>query len=80
MIEIKVLGPGCPNCTNLEKLCREVVAEHNLNARVEKISDINKFADYGVLLAPGLVVNGKVLVQGKLPTKRTLEAWLKKEV
>ncbi|MFO7863443.1 MAG: thioredoxin family protein [Salinivirgaceae bacterium] len=76
MLDIKVLGTGCPNCIKLEDMCKEVVKEHNLDATVEKITDMNKFGDYGVMLTPGLVVNGKVLSQGKIPVKNTLENWL----
>lgn len=77
MLNIKVLGPGCANCIKLENLVKEVVAESNLPANVEKITDREKFMDYGVMLTPGLVVNGKVLAMGKIPTKSTLEHWLK---
>ena len=77
MIEIKVLGPGCANCIKLENLVKEVVAENNIKANIEKVTDREKFLDYGIMLTPGLVVNGKVLVSGKLPTKSTLEHWLK---
>ncbi len=78
MLEIKILGTGCPNCIKLENLCREVVTEKNLDANIEKVTDMNKFMDYGVMLTPGLVVNGKVLAQGKIPVKNTLENWLEK--
>jgi small redox-active disulfide protein 2 len=77
MLDIKVLGPGCANCTKLENLVKEVVAENNLPANVEKITEREKFMDYGVMITPGLVVNGKVLAMGKIPTKSTLENWLK---
>ncbi|MFP4023770.1 MAG: thioredoxin family protein [Thiohalospira sp.] len=79
MLDIKILGTGCPNCIKLENLCREVVTEKNLEANIEKVTDMNKFMDYGVMLTPGLVVNGKVLSQGKIPVKNTLESWLTKE-
>lgn len=76
MIEIKVLGTGCPNCLKLENLCREVVTELGLEANIEKISDMNRFGSYGIMMTPGLIVNGKVLAQGKIPTKQTLAHWL----
>lgn len=76
MLDIKILGAGCPNCIKLENLCREIVAEKNLEANIDKVTDMNKFMDYGVMLTPGLVVNGKVLSQGKIPVKNTLEQWL----
>ena len=77
MLDIKVLGTGCANCIKLENLVKEVVSESNLSANVEKVTDREKIMDYGVMLTPGLVVNGKVLSSGKIPTKSTLEHWLK---
>jgi small redox-active disulfide protein 2 len=76
MLDIKVLGPGCANCIKLENLCKEVVGENHLDATIEKITDVNRYADFGILLTPGLVVNGKVLASGKIPTKHTLSHWL----
>lgn len=78
MLNIKVLGTGCPNCIKLEKLCKEVVDQNNLDANIEKVTDMNLFGDLGVMITPGLIVNDKVLSQGKIPTKSTLENWLKK--
>lgn len=76
MLNIKILGSGCPNCTKLENLCSEVVDETGLEAEIEKVTDFNKFVDYGVMMTPGLVINGEVLSQGKIPVKSTLENWL----
>lgn len=78
MLNIKIIGTGCPNCEKLENLCNEVVREENLDAQIDKVTDINKFGDYGVMITPGLVVNGKVLSQGKIPVKSTLKNWLEK--
>lgn len=80
MLDIKVLGPGCTNCAKLEQLCKEIVDENHLDARIEKITDYKRFADFGVLLTPGLVVNGRVLASGKIPTKHTLARWLREAV
>jgi small redox-active disulfide protein 2 len=77
MLSIKVVGSGCPNCQKLEALCNEVTTEQNLNANIEKVTDVNDFPELGVFLTPGLIVNDKVLSQGKIPTKSTLEHWLK---
>ena len=76
MLDIKVLGPGCANCIKLENMCREVVSEEKLEATIEKVTKVEDFWKFGVMLSPALVVNGKVLVQGKLPTKHTLIHWL----
>lgn len=76
MLDIKVLGPGCTNCVRLEKLVREVLEETRLEATVEKLITFDDFDRYGVMITPALVVNGKVLTQGKVPTKHTLVHWL----
>ncbi len=76
MLEIKILGTGCPNCIRLENLCREVVAENNLDATIEKVPNVDDFWKYGVMLTPALIINGRLLVQGKMPTKPTLVHWL----
>ncbi len=77
MLDIKVLGPGCPNCIKLENLVREVINELNLPAQIEKVTEKEKFLEYGVMMTPALIVNGKILVMGKVPVKATLENWLK---
>jgi len=76
MLEIIILGSGCPNCRKLEQLCYDVATENNLDANIQKVTEINKFADYGIFMTPGLVVNGKALSSGKIPTKATLTHWL----
>ena len=80
MLDIKIIGKGCPNCEKLEQLCNEVIKEENLEAQVEKVTDVNEFADYGVMMTPGLVVNDKLLSQGKIPVKNTLAKWLNDQV
>ena len=73
---LRYLGPGCTNCVRLEKLVREVLDENKIEATVEKLITFDDFARYGVMITPALVVNGKVLTQGKVPTKHTLVHWL----
>ncbi len=80
MLDIKVVGGGCANCEKLASLCNEVVSEKNIEAEITKVTDLNLFADLGVFMTPGLIVNDKVLSQGKIPTKSTLENWLNKEI
>jgi len=78
MLDIKIIGKGCPNCEKLKSLCNEVVKEENLDAKIEKVTEVNEFANYGVMMTPGLYVNGKLLSQGKIPVKSTLKSWLEK--
>lgn len=80
MLNIKVLGSGCPTCQKLEALCREIVEENHVDAEIEKITDINRFADYGIFITPGLLLNNKVVNSGKLPTKSTLTHWIMEAV
>ncbi len=76
MLKIQVVGPGCKNCEKLYELCQEVVAENNLDAEIEKITDRNRFVELGIFLTPALIVNGNILSSGKIPTKHTLAHWL----
>lgn len=80
MLTIQVAGTGCPNCQKLEAMCREVVAENGIEAQIEKITDMNKFVELGVMLTPGLLLNGKLKSSGKIPTKSTLVHWIKDSV
>lgn len=77
MLNIKVVGKGCPNCEKLAALCKEAAEEQNLEYQIEKITDINEFPKLGVYMTPGLIVNDKLLSIGKIPTKHTLAHWLK---
>ena len=67
-MEIKILGPGCPKCKTLEKVTREAVAVAGIDATVEKVEDIVDIMNYGILHTPGLVINGKVVLSGQVPT------------
>jgi len=71
-MEIKVLGTGCTKCKTLEQSVREVVNEMAIEASIEKITDFKEIAKAGVMMTPGLVINGKVKVSGKLPSKAEL--------
>ena len=77
-MEIKVLGTGCPKCHTIEKNTRDAVAELGLDAQVGKVTDINEIANYGVLLTPGLVIDGEVKLVGKVATKEQIKKILAK--
>ncbi|RYV51692.1 thioredoxin family protein [Pengzhenrongella frigida] len=65
---IKILGPGCTNCVNLERVTREAVADLGIAATIEKVTDYPTIAGFGVMSTPGLVVDGKVILSGRVPT------------
>jgi small redox-active disulfide protein 2 len=71
-MNIKILGPGCARCHQLEKTTREVVRELGIDAAVEEVKDINKIVDYAVLTTPGLVINEELVCAGRVPTKAEL--------
>lgn len=77
-MEIKVLGSGCAKCKTLEKVTREAVAELNLDATVEKVEDIQKIIEYGVMITPALVVDGQVVLKGKVPKMKEMKEILTK--
>jgi len=79
MVEIKVLGTGCTRCNELEKMCYNVAAENNIDADIKKVSDLKEIMSFGIMQTPGLVINGKVKISGKLPTASTLLNWMQEK-
>ncbi|RKD92444.1 thioredoxin family protein [Mangrovibacterium diazotrophicum] len=76
-MEIEVLGPGCVRCRGLDSRVRKAVAELQLDARVTKVEDLTEIMRLGILQTPGLVIDGKVVMSGKLPTYTELKEFLK---
>jgi small redox-active disulfide protein 2 len=76
-LQIKVLGPGCPSCDQLEKELMTVMAELNLSADLDHVRDIKEIACYGVMGSPALVIDGKVVAVGRVPPKSQLKEWLR---
>ena len=77
-MEIKILGSGCARCQSLEKTTKEAVTELGIDATVEKVEDIQKIMEYGVMRTPGLVVNEKVILTGQVPKLTELKELLTK--
>jgi small redox-active disulfide protein 2 len=76
MRKLQVLGPGCPRCETLTKLTRQAADELGIEYELEKIQDISRFAALGVMMTPGLIVDGEVKVHGKVPTLDELKQLL----
>jgi len=65
-MEIKILGTGCAKCKKLEELTKKAVEELGLNTVVEKVEDIQKIMEYGIMRTPGLVLNDKIVLSGQI--------------
>jgi small redox-active disulfide protein 2 len=79
-MEIKVLGTGCANCKTLEKAVNAALTEMNINANVVKEEDIQKIMAYGIMKTPGLVIDGKVVVSGRVPNSKELKEIIEKSI
>lgn len=73
---IKVLGTGCANCKTTLKLIEDVAAEKGVAVELEKIEDIQAIMGYGVMSTPGVVIDGKVVHAGGVPSREKIAGWL----
>jgi len=79
-MEIRILGPGCPRCFEVERRTRNALALLNIAADLEKISDIKKIAEYKIFATPGLIINGKVKCSGRIPSLEEIKKWIQEEL
>ena len=77
-MEIKIIGEGCPDCSRLHDNTVEALQELGLEADVQKVGDLIEIVKLGVMSAPSLMVDGKLLVAGKVATKKEIIKLLKK--
>jgi small redox-active disulfide protein 2 len=77
MKKIQILGPGCPNCKRLADLTERVAQELGVDFELEKITEITQIMQFGVMATPGLAVDGKVLVSGRVPSEAEVKELLK---
>ena len=76
-MKIEILGSGCPKCKQLYQNVQEALKATGKNAEVIKVEDINKITDYGIMMTPGLVVNGEVKSAGKVLSSDKIIALIK---
>jgi small redox-active disulfide protein 2 len=79
-MEIRILGPGCPRCGEVEKRTINALAELNVSADVQKVTDIKKISAYKIFATPGLVINGKVKASGRIPSSEEIKRWIQEEM
>jgi small redox-active disulfide protein 2 len=78
-MNVKILGSGCSKCKALEQRVRQLDEAHQLHLEIEKVSDLKEIMLYGVLMTPGLVVDGILRSYGNIPKDEQLLQWLKEK-
>jgi len=77
-MEIRILGTGCSKCKTLEKLTRDVVSKNGIDATVTKVEDIMEIMKYNIMTTPALVIDGKVVTKGIIPSAEEIKQLLTK--
>lgn len=76
MKQIKILGTGCSKCKQTEAIVKQVVAQMGIEATIEKVEDIEKIMEYSVLTTPALVIDGQIMVKGRVPGAEEVKTFL----
>lgn len=74
------MGPGCKNCKTLEGMVLKTLEDMGVEASVEKVENPKKIADLGVLITPGLIINGKIKSTGRVPKAEDIAKWVSEEL
>lgn len=77
-MKVQILGPGCAKCTKVMEVAVAAAKELGIACEFEKISDVNRIMGFGVMMTPGLVVEGEVESVGKVPTMEAMKKYLQK--
>jgi len=77
MVKVKVLGPGCSKCKLLEQKLINLRSSDQLDFEVEKVTQLDEIMSYGILMTPGLVINGQVKSSGTIPKDEQIINWIK---
>ena len=75
-MEIKILGTGCSRCKSLEEITRKVVKDNGIDAIITKVEDIVEIMKFNIMTTPALVVDGKVVVKGRVPSAEEIKQFL----
>jgi small redox-active disulfide protein 2 len=76
MKKIQVLGPGCPSCDTLAELAQQAAGELAIEFEFEKVSDMDQILAFNVPTTPALIVNGEVMICGRVPTLTELKSMI----
>lgn len=77
MVKVKVLGPGCSKCKLLEQKLINLRSSDQLDFEVEKVTRLDEIMSYGIMMTPGLVINGQVKSSGTIPKDEQIINWIK---
>jgi small redox-active disulfide protein 2 len=77
-MKIEILGPGCMKCEKTYEMVERTLKELGKEVEISKVKDIQSIMQYGVLMTPALVINGKVLCSGRVPGLAEIQEWLVK--
>ncbi|MFC1735550.1 thioredoxin family protein [Candidatus Hydrogenedentota bacterium] len=77
MKRVQVLGTGCPKCKKLAETVSAAIDELGIECELEKVTEIDKIVGFGLMILPGLVVDGTVVVSGKVPSVEEIKTMLK---
>jgi small redox-active disulfide protein 2 len=75
-MNIKVLGTGCAKCQALEKTTKEAIKDLGVSAEIEHVTDIKKIMEYPILTTPALVIDGNLVVSGRVPSKAEVTTFI----
>ncbi len=75
-MKIEVCGPGCPKCASAEQNVLQALQELQIQAEVVKVTDIDAMLEKGVLRTPALLIDGKLAIQGRIPTVQQIKQFL----
>lgn len=79
-MEIKVLGPGCKNCKTVESTVKSVLEKMGVEASVAKVENPKEIVGLGVMITPGLIINGKIKSTGRVPKPEEISKWIVEEM
>ena len=77
-MKIEILGVGCPKCASLEANVKQALVELSKSAEVVKVTDINAIVEKGAMQTPALVIDGKIITQGKVPTVEQIKQFIER--
>jgi len=77
---IRILGPGCPACEKMEQDVKSILVELNIAADVQHVRDVNEIAEYGIVRTPSLVINNKIVLNGRSLPKSQLKTFVHREL